>query len=306
MTATQTDAGAEAPPENLLPPDKAQSSAPASLTVHQAVNAVMAEVRPVGKDSEATAGGARYKFRGVDAVVNAVHAAIVKHGVIVAPIAAQLTHTNVTSKSGTAGRAADLTVTYRWWGPAGDYFDTQVCGESMDWGDKSTPKAFSVAYRTCLLQTLNLPTDDPDPDSEQFEHVHTPPTQARRERPQSVDRPADSSGGGQPTKLQRGRIFAELNGRGIRDENKQREWLSDRLDKPITSRGQLTFADAKRLIDWFEQNPHTSAGAEPVSERPVDGSPTQPGADDRKGAPASDRPAAVGPEAPADPESEDQ
>jgi hypothetical protein len=39
-------------------------------------------------------------------------------------------------------------------------------GEASDAGDKSTPKAMSVAYRTFLLQSLCLPTDEPDPDSE--------------------------------------------------------------------------------------------------------------------------------------------
>jgi hypothetical protein len=39
----------------------------------------------------------------------------------------------------------------------------------MDSGDKSLSKAMSVAWRTFLLQTFHLPTNDPDPDSEGYE-----------------------------------------------------------------------------------------------------------------------------------------
>ena len=48
-------------------------------------------------------------------------------------------------------------------------------GESMDFGDKGAPKAMSVAYRIALLQTLCIPTDDPDPDSQSYEREHERP-----------------------------------------------------------------------------------------------------------------------------------
>jgi hypothetical protein len=60
------------------------------------------------------------------------------------------------------------------------------------------------------------------------------------------------------TSLQRKRIFAELNGRGIRDAAEQRTRLGEILGTPVTSRGDLTLDDAKKVIDWFEQNPQTA------------------------------------------------
>ena len=39
----------------------------------------------------------------------------------------------------------------------------------MDAGDKATAKAMSVAFRTALLQSLCLPTDDIDPDAQSYE-----------------------------------------------------------------------------------------------------------------------------------------
>jgi hypothetical protein len=39
----------------------------------------------------------------------------------------------------------------------------------MDSGDKATAKAMSVAFRTALLQSLSLPTDEVDPDAHSYE-----------------------------------------------------------------------------------------------------------------------------------------
>jgi hypothetical protein len=47
--------------------------------------------------------------------------------------------------------------------------EMEVCAEAIDSGDKSTAKAMSVAYRTALLQALTLPTDEKDPDHDQYE-----------------------------------------------------------------------------------------------------------------------------------------
>jgi hypothetical protein len=60
-------------------------------------------------------------------------------------------------------------VTFFFYGPMGDHIECTTPGEGFDFGDKATSKAMSVACRTALLQTLCLPTDEPDPDSEVYE-----------------------------------------------------------------------------------------------------------------------------------------
>jgi hypothetical protein len=45
----------------------------------------------------------------------------------------------------------------------------------MDAGDKATAKAMSVAFRTALLQSLSLPTDDVDPDAHSYERSSAAP-----------------------------------------------------------------------------------------------------------------------------------
>jgi hypothetical protein len=73
-----------------------------------------------------------------------------------------------TSSKGTSMMCARVVVTYVFTGPAGDSLIACVPGEAMDAGDKSTAKAMSVAFRTALLQSLALPTDDVDPDAESY------------------------------------------------------------------------------------------------------------------------------------------
>lgn len=136
-------------------------------TIVEALAAAMGEVRAVGKDDRNSQQG--YNFRGVDAVVNACAPVLRRHGVIVAPMMENSSWRDVKTSTGKDSREVTVTVRYRFYGPAGDYIDAIVPGESMDFGDKGAPKAMSVAFRTALIQTLCLPTHDVDPDSESYE-----------------------------------------------------------------------------------------------------------------------------------------
>lgn len=156
--------------------------------VIEALALCIRDVKAVGKDGFNDQ--QKFHFRGVDAVVNAVHPVLARYRVVFVPHAVERVVTAVTSKSGSAGRVIDVKLTYRVYGPGGrdDYIDATVLGESADWGDKATAKAFSVAYRIVLLQVLNLPTDDPDPDETAFEHVTSRAAQAAQvpDLPQEV------------------------------------------------------------------------------------------------------------------------
>lgn len=133
------------------------------ITVHQAVANVMREVIAVRKGERNS--HFNFNFRGIDAVMNAVGPILRGHGVIVVPHNMEATYAPMTTAKGGAAMNVQVRNTYRFYGPAGDYFDTVATGESIDNGDKGTAKANSVAFRTCLLQALCLPTDEPDPDS---------------------------------------------------------------------------------------------------------------------------------------------
>jgi hypothetical protein len=136
---------------------------PPEITVVGALSLVMQDVRKVTKTGFNQQ--QNYKFRGVDATINAVGPVLRKHGVIVLPtLVSERMETFQTAKGSTMYRSV-VVVTYRFIGPAGDDLSATVAGEGSDSLDKATSKAMSVAYRTALLQALCLPTDDPDPDS---------------------------------------------------------------------------------------------------------------------------------------------
>ena len=140
-----------------------------ALPVHAALSAVMGDVQAVRKQDRNEAQG--FRFRGVDAVVNAVGPALRTHGVIVLPrVLARHTETYQTSKGATMRNVA-VEVEFTFVGPDGSTLTCSALGEAADAGDKATPKAHSVAFRTALLQALCIPTDEPDPDASTHERA---------------------------------------------------------------------------------------------------------------------------------------
>ena len=140
------------------------------MKINEALTAVMADVRAVGKSERNT--HQNYKFRGIDAVVNAVGPAFRTHGVVCLPTVQHVEHEQAeVGAKRTLTAVVRLRVTYTFVGPEGDCLTCQVAAEAMDSGDKATAKAMSVAYRTALLQVLCLPTDEPDPDHDTYERA---------------------------------------------------------------------------------------------------------------------------------------
>ena len=136
-------------------------------TIQQSLIEVMKEVGAVGKNDRNTSQG--FAFRGIDAVINAVSPAFQKHNVIVVPTVVDKETSMIESAKGKAMTHVQLKVAYTFYGTEGDFVSATVYSEAMDYGDKATAKAMSVALRTALLQTLALPTDEPDPDSQSYE-----------------------------------------------------------------------------------------------------------------------------------------
>jgi len=138
------------------------------LTVVQALNEVMKSVGAIAKTDRNQAQG--FNFRGIDSVVNAVSPALQKFGVIVTPDVLDYRYETVEiGRNRTAMGHVRVQVAYTFHGPNGDSIVSTVAAEAMDSGDKASAKAMSVAFRTALLQTLCLPTDEVDPDASSYE-----------------------------------------------------------------------------------------------------------------------------------------
>lgn len=149
-----------------------------SVQIIELLSKVMEDVGAVRKGDRNSQ--QNFNFRGIDAVVNAVSPALRKHGVVVTPEIESTEYTTVEiGKNHTSMGHCRVTVTYKFWAPDGTFIPAKVSAEAMDSGDKATAKAMSVAFRTCLLQTLCLPTDETDPDAESYERAPRQPAKLK-------------------------------------------------------------------------------------------------------------------------------
>jgi cell division septation protein DedD len=155
---------------------------PVSPTIFQLIGSAKKQLGPVGKGERNAQQG--FSFRGIDTVVNAIAPVFDELGIITVPEVVEHEYDTVTigAKQTQMGHV-NLIVKYHFYGPDGDSVTATVASESMDAGDKCTAKAMSVAYRTALLQVLNLPTTDPDPDADSYERsapAQTPKATSQR------------------------------------------------------------------------------------------------------------------------------
>jgi hypothetical protein len=136
------------------------------------LNLIAEEVGAVRKTQQNTSPGAGWNFRGVDQVTNAISPVMLKHGVRILPGKVLRYDHGQIEVGGNRTRMthARVHVRYTICGPVGQRLKGEAVGEAMDSGDKATAKAMSVAWRTFLLETFMLPTDEPDPDSQSY-HV---------------------------------------------------------------------------------------------------------------------------------------
>lgn len=145
--------------------------------IHTALNNVMRDVGAVKKNDRNDV--QKFMFRGVDAVVNAVYPALLEHGVTVQPNVRSYDYGTVEVGQGERRKPmghARVVVEYTFTSTEdGSAVTASAAGEAMDSGDKATPKAMSVALRTALLQSLMLPTDEPEPDAHTYERSAADP-----------------------------------------------------------------------------------------------------------------------------------
>lgn len=126
--------------------------------VQQALAAAAAEIGAVGKEQTMAAGPAKYKYRGLDDLMNAVHGPLSKHGVTFVPIEVNvIDKMERTTRSGSVQYHLRAVVTYAIYGPAGDMILCSVLAEGADTGDKAGNKLMSGAFKYALGQALHLP-----------------------------------------------------------------------------------------------------------------------------------------------------
>ena len=147
-------------------------------TAREVIISVMHSVQGVAKKDKNQAQG--FNFRGIDAVVNAVGPALREAGGFIIPTVMNNLQTTVPSKNGGSLNVVRLEVKFSIFGSEGEPIEGVVAAEAFDSGDKATAKAMSVAFRTFMLQSFSLPTDEPDPDTQSYEIAQAQPANPNR------------------------------------------------------------------------------------------------------------------------------
>jgi hypothetical protein len=162
------------------------------INVAQAIASAAAEIGAVGKNQKMQAGPAKYNYRGLDDLVDAVHPILAKHQVTFSPHnITVIQEMEKTTRSGSVQYHIRAIVTYRIYGPSADYIEAAVLAEGTDIGDKAANKMMSAAYKYALGQVLSIPFSMEDQDATLSEPVTQHPT-GHKQKPMTYDEALDS------------------------------------------------------------------------------------------------------------------
>lgn len=128
------------------------------MNIFESISAVMRDCGAVTKDKWNSQQG--YKFRGIDAVLNALRPAFAKNKVFVVPEVLEQNREERTTAKGGLLIYSVVRVKYTFYAEDGTSVSAVVCGEGMDSGDKATNKAMSAAFKYACFQTFCIPTEE--------------------------------------------------------------------------------------------------------------------------------------------------
>ena len=153
--------------------------------IYSAICGVMKDVGAVKKTDENTFD--HYKYRGIDAVMNALQPAMIKNNIFVIPEVLEQKREDRLSRKGEPMIYSAVTVKYRFCADDGSSVEAVVVGEAMDRGDKSVNKAMSAAYKYACFQTFCIPTEEMI-DSETESPEVAPTEEQEKQIPMASDR----------------------------------------------------------------------------------------------------------------------
>ena len=133
--------------------------------IYKAIIGVMAEINAIGKDRKNQQQG--FAYRGIDDVMNELHAALTKNKVFVVPEVLNEERSTGKTRSGGDLFYTRLKIRFTFYTDDGSSVAAVVIGESMDSGDKASNKALSIGLKYAMLQVFCIPTEDEkDPDAQ--------------------------------------------------------------------------------------------------------------------------------------------
>lgn len=144
---------------------------------------ILSDVNAIAKDKKNSQQG--FQYRGIDDVYNSLNPIMAKHGVFMTSHIIDKTREERATNKGGILAFTCLRMQYIFWADDGSSVSTEVEGEGMDSGDKSSNKAMAVAHKYALLQAFCIPTQDiDDPDAEVHEVGGEPKQRTQQRAPQ--------------------------------------------------------------------------------------------------------------------------
>lgn len=136
--------------------------------IFEAISGVMRDIGAIQKND--TNPFDKYKYRGIDAVYNAVQPALIKNGVFIVPQLVSIEQAERLSKKGDPQIHSKVRVRYVLYATDGTSIEAEFPGEAIDRSDKSVNKAMTAAFKYMVFELFCIPTDDiSDADKETIE-----------------------------------------------------------------------------------------------------------------------------------------
>lgn len=140
------------------------------MNIYQAISKCMEEIGAVGKNDVNKTQG--FKYRGIDAVMNAINPALVRNHVFIVPEVLEQNREERTTNKGTLLIYSVCKIRFTFFAEDGSSITAVTIGEGMDSGDKATNKAMAIAFKYACFQVFCIPTEEmADPDAESPEAV---------------------------------------------------------------------------------------------------------------------------------------
>jgi len=137
---------------------------------------VMSKCGAIGKNQSNRTQG--FKFRGIDDLYNTMHHLMAEVGVFTTTEILETSTHEITSAKGTKGFRVLNRYRFHFNANDGSSVFSDAMGEAVDYGDKASNKATSIAHKYALLQSFMIPTDDlqdPDKDSHTLKDIKSVP-----------------------------------------------------------------------------------------------------------------------------------
>ena len=135
------------------------------MSIYEAISRCMEEIGAVGKDAVNKQQG--FKYRGDDAVMNAINPALVKNHVFIVPEVLEQQRQERTTSKGAVLIYSICRIKYTFYAEDGSSIEAVTVGGGVGSGGKATDRAMAVAFKCACFQVFCIPTEEmKDPDGE--------------------------------------------------------------------------------------------------------------------------------------------